>query len=79
MSSDLQATFVENVQIVMLRQNITQNDLASRLNVTQGYVSQVLTARHVPSLRVVERFAEALDVDASWLLISQKTNAMKKP
>ena len=49
--------------------NLSQEDLARRLNVSGPYVSQVEAGRTTPGLDVVERFAKALDLPAVALLL----------
>lgn len=40
---------------------LNQRELAERLNVPQGQVSQIETGRYTPSLNVLESYLEALD------------------
>jgi len=49
--------------------NLSQEDLARRLNVSGPYVSQVEAGRTTQGLDVVERFAKALDLPAVALLL----------
>ena len=41
---------------------MTDNDLAVRLNVSRQYVNAISCGRKNPSIDVLDRFAEALDV-----------------
>ena len=66
--STLHADFIENLRREMARQGINQTELAEKMEVSSAYVSQVLLAKNVPSLTVVENFAKALGVDRLQLL-----------
>lgn len=47
---------------------INQTALARRINVAPAYVSQIEADQRTPSLKVLERLADALGVDV-WLLM----------
>lgn len=61
------STFAENLRRVREEHNLTQSDLAVRLNVAQAFVSQLETGRRHPSPALVKRIAAALTVDPQVL------------
>lgn len=64
----LREVFRENVRQRRIELGWTQVELAKRLNVTQPYVAEIERGRATPGLDTVERFADALGIDADLLL-----------
>lgn len=56
------------------RLNITQMDLALRLDVTSGAISQWETDLNLPSLETSVSLAEALEVSLEWLITGGETS-----
>lgn len=54
---------VERVKEILLRRNITQNNLASRLGISSGYCSQLLSGRRCPSPSLRARLMHELKTD----------------
>ena len=53
-------------------------ELARQMEVPPPYISQYLNGRNSPGLDVVERFAAALRIDASELLVPTEQRAAAK-
>ena len=68
MSKRLYAAFVANVRNRMADLALSQKDLAERLGVTQGYVSQILSGHRRPGLDTLDDFARVLDTEPSDLI-----------
>ena len=68
MSEKLHAIFVANVRELMDERGWSQADLAKKLGVTPGFVSQLLSGHRHPGLDSLENLAKAFRVDASELL-----------
>lgn len=51
-----------NIKAILHKKKMTDNDLAVRLNVSRQYVNAISCGRKNPSINVLDRFAEALDV-----------------
>ena len=64
--------FCHNVRTAREALGLTQGRLAEKLEVSRPYVAQVEGGRCVPSLDLVERFADALGVHAHELLLPPK-------
>jgi transcriptional regulator with XRE-family HTH domain len=61
--------FGETVQRLMDEQGVTYRQLAGRTGLSAGYLNHLVHGnRPVPSTDVVERLAEALDVEADHFL-----------
>lgn len=60
--------FRHNVNSQLEKLGWTRADLAERMHVTPGYITQLLNGHHEPGLRVVERVATALGVPADRLI-----------
>lgn len=54
--------------VVMREKGISQNDLAKKLHVTRGAIGHYLSGRREPGLKRLALLAEALEVDAGWLV-----------
>jgi transcriptional regulator with XRE-family HTH domain len=52
-----------NVQVILTRRCISQNNLARRLKVTKGYLSQLMAGTRFPSPDLRTRIMEELKVD----------------
>lgn len=73
MSTRLHGVFRTNVFALLQKYGWTQTDLANEMEVTKGYVSQVMTAHRGIGLEAVEKFADALQVAPSSLIEEKKT------
>ncbi|MEO0544063.1 MAG: helix-turn-helix transcriptional regulator [Pseudomonadota bacterium] len=67
----LEKQFGKNVRQWRKARNLSQEDLAARAELHSTYVSGIETGARNPTLRVVERIAAALDVEAAVLLANQ--------
>ena len=68
MSQALYQAFCRNVRERMTELKISQSELAERLGVTPGYVSQILNNHRRPGLDTLDEFATALETDAARLI-----------
>lgn len=59
-----------NIQRLRRELDLSQEELGSRANVHQTYLSQVEGAKRNPSIDVLERIAKALKVDIAELFRS---------
>ena len=57
-----------NIQELRRAKKLSQEELADMCNIHQTYLSGVETGRRNPSLLVLERIANALDVDPEELI-----------
>ena len=59
--------FGENIKYIRLQKKMSQGDIARALNVHRSYISGIERGVRNPSLKNIDRFARALDVDISEL------------
>lgn len=64
----LAESFQENLARIMREKGVNGNRLAEIMEMTRSAVSGYKTGKTVPALKMVERFARALDVDPIDLL-----------
>jgi transcriptional regulator with XRE-family HTH domain len=57
-----------NIQHVRKAKQITQEELAERLNVSQSWLARIETGREVPNLKRLQQIARALDVKVKELI-----------
>lgn len=62
------AVFLNNVRRRMRELGMTQAEFADAMGWSEGYVSQLLKGRSVPSLAMPDRVAPALKTTAQYLL-----------
>ena len=62
MTTRLYSTFVDNVRERMADLELSQKQLAAKMDVTPSYVSQILSGHRRPGFESLDAFAEALDV-----------------
>lgn len=60
----------EKIKIEMIRLGWNQQDLADKLNITRQAVSYFLKQYRSPSLAIITRYAEALDINPKDLIIN---------
>lgn len=70
--SPLTAHFVEQVLVERQRKGYSINQLADFSGLGRGFVSELLRGRKVPTLRTVEKIADALEVDTCVLLCGRQ-------
>lgn len=68
MSTELYSVFVTNVRDRMQALGLSQRDLAKKLQVTEGYISQILKGDSRPGLESLDRFATALEIEPFELI-----------
>jgi transcriptional regulator with XRE-family HTH domain len=57
-----------NIQKIRTAKQITQEELAERLNVSQSWLARIETGREVPNLRRLQQIAQALAVKVKDLI-----------
>lgn len=64
----LRAVFARNLRRLRQSQNLSQEELAHRANISANYISLLENADYAATLDMVERLAEALSVSPGLLL-----------
>jgi len=65
---EISKKFGKTVREIRLQKKLSQGDVAKRLNLHRSYVSGIERGIRNPSLKVIERFAKALGVQAKNLI-----------
>jgi transcriptional regulator with XRE-family HTH domain len=65
---DLREVFATNLRLARHARGISQDDLAYEANVSRSYLSQIEKGMFYASLGIVERLADALEMDPAELL-----------
>jgi transcriptional regulator with XRE-family HTH domain len=68
MTVDIAKRFGQNVKRVRLSKKLSQGKLAKKLGVDPSYISQIERGVGNPSLGVVERVAQALEISTTKLI-----------
>jgi transcriptional regulator with XRE-family HTH domain len=66
----LHETFRENLKRRRLELGMTQKEMAGQLGLSQPYIAEVESGKNVPTLRLVEQFASALNCPPLSLLVA---------
>lgn len=71
--NNLRSTFSKNLKYYRIKENLRQEDLAEKVDLTDKYISDLERAKFSPSLETIEKIAIALNVEAD-LLIKENDN-----
>lgn len=63
-----------NLKKIREDKNISQKALSSISGVSQNYISEIEARKKVPSLEVLEKIANALEICIALLIIDEKSN-----
>jgi transcriptional regulator with XRE-family HTH domain len=63
----------KRIQDLRRRRGLTTGELAARVQVTSGFISQLEHSKTDPSLHTLQRVAAALQVPLSYLLLDEET------
>lgn len=69
---DIRKTVGANIRRHRLEAAISQEELAARMGVDQGYVSKLEAGQRNPTITTIESAAAALNVDASKLFATRR-------
>lgn len=72
MATTLGETMAKNLRRVRLERGLTQEELAHRVGINRNYVGMIERRENSPTVAMVERLAEALQVDPGILLQPEK-------
>ena len=70
--------FAENMRVVRLQRELSQEALADLCDLDRTYISSIERKRRNVSIRNIQRIADALSVDARVLLDPELTGAMQR-
>ncbi len=71
--NNLRNTFSKNLKYYRIKENLRQEDLAEKVDLTDKYISDLERAKFSPSLETIEKIAIALNIEAD-LLIKENDN-----
>ena len=63
-----QESFIKILSILLEEKNITQRELADKINVTEVTISRYLSGERSPRIEIVNKIAEYFDVSIDYLL-----------
>ena len=75
---DLQDIFISNLKRFRKLRHITQEELAERCNTETSYIGQIEIRKRFPSLPLIEKIAEALEIQAYQLYKPVESEEKKK-
>lgn len=75
--NNLRNTFSKNLKYYRIKENLRQEDLAEKVDLTDKYISDLERAKFSPSLETIEKIAIALNIEAD-LLIKENDNLQIK-
>lgn len=70
----LQDIFIDNLRRIRRKKNITQEKLAEICQTETSYIGQIEIGRRFPSINLIEKIAEALEIPA-YILFKDNDNA----
>jgi len=69
---DVREFFVIRLKEALKEKDLTQKDLARRTGISSAYISQLLQGKKTPTIKVVAKIAQALDLPPSYFV--EETN-----
>lgn len=60
--------FVERLKEALKEKDLTQSELARRTGISIAYISQLLQGKKTPTIKVVAKIAEALNLPSSYFI-----------
>lgn len=70
--NNLRTVFSNNLKFFRIKENLRQEDLAEKVDLTDKYISDLERAKFSPSLETIEKLAHALNISADLLLKEDK-------
>lgn len=67
-SNDLQIVFRSNLRAIREAKNLSQRALASKANSAQNTISELESGKASPTLAMIEKLCQALEIDSDVLL-----------
>lgn len=71
---DIQKILGSNIRKHRLAANLSQEELAARMNMDQGYISRLEAGHKNPTVLTIQQIALALDTDIQKLFASQQAD-----
>lgn len=68
-----QESFIKKLSILLEEKNITQRELAEKINVTEVTISRYLSGERSPRIEIVSKIAEFFGVSIDYLLGKEET------
>ncbi len=65
---DVRERFAKKLKEAILKEGLTQKELAKRANLSEAYISQILSGKKTPTITVAKRIAEVLNLPVSYFL-----------
>ena len=76
-ASKIQETFAQNLRENRRKSGFTQVQLAEKVEISTNYLAMVELARYIPRVEIIERLANALNVEIYELFIIPLSPAME--
>ena len=70
--TDIRQVLAENMKKYRKIQGISQAKLAEKINTATNYIAMIEVGKKFPSAGMLERIAQALNIDAPELLLHKK-------
>ena len=69
----------QNIKVLRVTKNISQKDLAKKLGITPNYLSMIENAAKKPSLTLIEKLAQVLEVPLATFFGELTLSVKKSP
>ncbi len=70
--NNLRTIFSKNLKYFRIKENLRQEDLAEKVDLTDKYISDLERAKFSPSLETIEKLAYSLNISPDLLLKEDK-------
>ena len=76
--TDLRKVLAFNMKLYRKRLNLSQAKLAEMINVSDNHITLIETGRRFPSIKMLEKLADALGIDILELFSKKRINLTNK-
>jgi transcriptional regulator with XRE-family HTH domain len=78
--TDIRAVLASNMKLHRKTLGLSQSKLADKINTATGYIAMIETGKKFPSASMLEKIAQALEIDTPELFTAQpfETYSIKK-
>lgn len=76
--NNIRTIFSQNLKYYRISKNLSQSELAEKINLTDKYISDLERAKFSPSLETIEKVANSLDIEP-YLLLKENEQAKSIP
>lgn len=52
---------LKKIKILLIKNNLTQRELANKINISEEYLSKIISCKHIPNVNIALKIAQELN------------------